>query len=100
MDILRKQCGRNGAVFRPTARAPLLEVGEWVVVIGNPFGLNHTLTVGMVSARGRTSVGISDYVELLKSQAVRMNERAALAPNTALALNYRCMISFCTTLQC
>jgi serine protease Do len=46
-----------------------LEVGEWVVAIGNPFGLNHTLTVGVVSAKGRTSLGISDYEDFIQTDA-------------------------------
>jgi len=46
-----------------------LEVGEWVVAIGNPFGLSHTLTVGVVSATGRTSLGISDYEEFIQTDA-------------------------------
>jgi serine protease Do len=46
-----------------------LEVGEWVVAIGNPFGLSHTLTVGVVSAKGRTSVGISDYEDFIQTDA-------------------------------
>lgn len=46
-----------------------LEVGEWVVAIGNPFGLSHTLTVGVVSAKGRTSIGINDYEDFIQTDA-------------------------------
>ena len=46
-----------------------LDVGEWVVAIGNPFGLSHTLTVGVVSATGRTSLGISDYEDFIQTDA-------------------------------
>ncbi len=46
-----------------------LEVGEWVVAMGNPFGLSHTLTVGVVSATGRTAVGITDYEDFIQTDA-------------------------------
>lgn len=46
-----------------------LEVGEWVIAMGNPFGLSHTLTVGVVSAKGRTSLGISDYEDFIQTDA-------------------------------
>ncbi len=46
-----------------------LEVGEWVIAIGNPFGLSHTLTVGVVSAKGRTSIGINDYEDFIQTDA-------------------------------
>lgn len=46
-----------------------LEVGEWVVAIGNPFGLSHSLTVGVVSALGRNSLGISDYEDFIQTDA-------------------------------
>ena len=46
-----------------------LEVGEWVMAIGNPFGLDHTLTVGVVSAKGRTTVGIADYEDFIQTDA-------------------------------
>lgn len=46
-----------------------LDVGEWVIAIGNPFGLSHTLTVGVVSATGRTSVGINDYEDFIQTDA-------------------------------
>ncbi len=49
--------------------ASKLEVGEWVVAMGNPFGLSHTLTVGVVSAKGRTSLGISDYEDFIQTDA-------------------------------
>jgi len=46
-----------------------LEVGEWVIAIGNPFGLSHTLTAGIVSAKGRSGVGISDYENFIQTDA-------------------------------
>lgn len=46
-----------------------LEVGEWVIAVGNPFGLSHTITAGIVSAKGRTSLGISDYEDFIQTDA-------------------------------
>lgn len=46
-----------------------LEVGEWVIAIGNPFGLSHTLTVGVVSAKERNSLGINDYEDFIQTDA-------------------------------
>jgi serine protease Do len=45
-----------------------LEVGEWVVAIGNPFGLKHTVTVGVVSAKGRT-IGAGPYDDFIQTDA-------------------------------
>jgi serine protease Do len=53
----------------PMARSSDLEVGEWVVAIGSPFGLRSTLTVGVVSATGRTSLGINDYEDFIQTDA-------------------------------
>jgi serine protease Do len=54
------------ALIRIQAESPLpyaklgdsdqLEIGEWVVAIGNPFGLDHTVTAGIVSAKGRRNI--------------------------------------------
>ena len=46
-----------------------LMTGEWVIAIGNPFGLKETLTVGVVSAKGRSNIGITDYEDFIQTDA-------------------------------
>jgi len=46
-----------------------LHVGEWAIAIGNPFGLDHTLTVGVISATGRSEVGIAAYENFIQMDA-------------------------------
>lgn len=46
-----------------------LEVGEWVLAAGNPFGLTQTLTSGIVSAKGRDGTGIAEYGEFIQTDA-------------------------------
>ncbi len=53
----------------PLGDSDALEVGELVVAIGNPFGLSQTVTAGVVSAKGRTSVGINEYENFIQTDA-------------------------------
>ena len=46
-----------------------LEVGEYVLAIGNPFGLNSTITLGIVSAVGRANMGIEQYENFIQTDA-------------------------------
>lgn len=46
-----------------------LRVGDFVVAIGNPFGLNQTVTSGIVSALGRTGLGIEGYEDFIQTDA-------------------------------
>lgn len=53
----------------PLGDSDRLEIGEWVIAIGNPFGLTETLTFGIVSAKGRSTVGIADYEDFIQTDA-------------------------------
>ena len=46
-----------------------LEVGDWVLAIGNPFGLSRTVSAGIVSAKGRANMGIVDYEDFIQTDA-------------------------------
>jgi len=45
-----------------------LKVGDWVIAIGNPFGLEHTVTAGIVSAKGRV-IGMGPYDDFIQTDA-------------------------------
>ena len=68
-DVAVIEIATGGLPALPIGDSSKLEVGEWVVAIGNPFGLSHTLTAGVVSATGRTSLGISDYEDFIQTDA-------------------------------
>lgn len=74
-----------------------LEVGQWVAAIGNPFGLQATLTVGVVSAKSRNNLDIARYEDFIQTDAAinRGNSGGPLVTldgevigiNTAIATN-------------
>ncbi len=49
--------------------ASRLQVGEYVLAVGNPFGLNSTVTLGIVSAVGRGHMGITQYEDFIQTDA-------------------------------
>ena len=51
------------------ADSSLLEVGDFVIAIGNPFGLGQTVTTGVVSALGRSGLGIEGYENFIQTDA-------------------------------
>jgi serine protease Do len=53
----------------PIANSDKLRLGETVLAIGNPFGLGHTVTMGIVSAKGRANLGIVDYENFIQTDA-------------------------------
>jgi len=53
----------------PIGDSESLRVGDFVVAIGNPFGLNQTVTSGIVSALGRTGLGIEGYEDFIQTDA-------------------------------
>ncbi len=74
-----------------------LEVGQWVAAVGNPFGLQATLTVGVVSAKSRNNLDIARYEDFIQTDAAinRGNSGGPLLTlngeivgiNTAIATN-------------
>ena len=52
----------------PMGNSDQLQVGDWVMAVGNPFGLSHTVTSGIVSAKGRT-IGAGPYDNFIQTDA-------------------------------
>jgi serine protease Do len=68
-DIAVIRIKATGLPVIPWGDSDRLEVGEYVLAMGNPFGLNQTVTMGIVSAVGRANVGIAAYEDFIQTDA-------------------------------
>jgi serine protease Do len=59
----------SGLPVAPWGDSDTLNVGEFVLAIGNPYSLSHTVTMGIISAVGRANVGIADYEDFIQTDA-------------------------------
>lgn len=69
LDIAILEIEADNLVDVKLSNSDELEVGDFVVAIGNPFGLGQTVTTGIVSALGRTGLGIEGYENFIQTDA-------------------------------
>lgn len=67
-DIAVLKVQATGLPYITMADSDLIEVGDLVLAIGNPFGIGQTVTMGMISARGRGGLGL-DYEDFIQTDA-------------------------------
>jgi len=79
-DIALLKIEPDALTAMPLANSDELRVGDFVVAIGNPFGLNQTVTSGIVSALGRSGLNIGGYENFIQTDAAinRGNSGGAL----------------------
>ncbi len=68
-DLAALQIDAKGLQAARFGSSDELEPGDWVLAVGNPFGLDHTVTAGIVSAKGRSEVGIAAYEDFIQTDA-------------------------------
>jgi len=51
------------------ADSSALAPGDWVIAVGSPYGLDHTVTAGVISAKGRRDVGVATFEDLIQTDA-------------------------------
>ncbi len=68
-DVAVVKIDTRGLPSIPWGDSAALSVGEFVLAIGNPMGLNQTVTFGIVSAVGRADVGLTDYEDFIQIDA-------------------------------
>lgn len=96
-DVAIIKIEAKGLPFLKLGNSDQLEVGQWVVAIGNPFGLQASLSVGIVSAKGRSNLDIVKIEDFIQTDAA-LNQGNSGGPllnlnaevigiNTAIATN-------------
>ncbi len=68
-DLALLKIEATGLPVIPWGDSSKLKVAEWVLAVGNPFSLNQTVTLGIVSALGRANVGITAYEDFIQTDA-------------------------------
>ncbi|HUC70738.1 MAG TPA: Do family serine endopeptidase [Stellaceae bacterium] len=68
-DIAVLQIPAENLTAVPIGNSDRLQVGDFVLAVGNPFGLGQTVTSGIVSALGRTGLGIEGYEDFIQTDA-------------------------------
>jgi S1-C subfamily serine protease len=68
-DLALLKIGAKGLPRIPWGDSSRLKVAEWVLAIGNPYQLSETVTLGIVSAVGRTNLGVSRYEDFIQTDA-------------------------------
>lgn len=68
-DLAVVKIKADGLIPASLGDSDKLKVGKWVVAVGNPFNLDQTITAGIVSAKGRSNVGITDYEDFIQTDA-------------------------------
>ena len=68
-DIAVLQVPTGGLTAVPIGDSDRLQVGDFVLAIGNPFGLGQTVTSGIISALGRSNLGIEGYEDFIQTDA-------------------------------
>jgi serine protease Do len=53
----------------PLGNSDEVKIGQWVIAIGNPFQLMHTVTAGIISAKGRSEIRLADYEDFIQTDA-------------------------------
>lgn len=69
LAVLRIQTGDEQLSYISLANSDMVEVGDIVLAIGNPFGIGQTVTSGIVSAQARTQKGISEFGFFIQTDA-------------------------------
>ncbi|MGQ3685621.1 MAG: DegQ family serine endoprotease [Candidatus Loosdrechtia sp.] len=55
--------------FAKLGDSDTIRVGQWAIAIGNPFGLTQTVSIGIISATGRTNIGVAQYEDMIQTDA-------------------------------